>query len=105
MGPDPSKRLCSLSDPSPTDGATRQQRGLPHPGEYLRLCPLQHNRCTETNKYGLNERTGQNFRKRTGEDIDNISDAQFKTLVIRMLTEMIEFGCKMKDEIKTIQVK
>ena len=39
------------------------------------------------------------------KEIDNLSDAEFKTLVIRMLTEMIEFGCKMKDEIKTIQVK
>ena len=30
------------------------------------------------------------------KDIDNLSDAEFKTLVIRMLTEMIELGCKMK---------
>ena len=29
------------------------------------------------------------------EDIDNLSDAEFKTLVIRMLTELIEFGHKM----------
>ena len=26
--------------------------------------------------------------------IANLSDAEFKTLVIRMLTEMIEYGCK-----------
>ena len=25
------------------------------------------------------------------EEIDNLSDAEFKTLVIRMLTEMVEF--------------
>ena len=25
---------------------------------------------------------------------EEISDAQFKTLVIRMLTELVEFGCK-----------
>ena len=28
---------------------------------------------------------------------------QFKTLVIRMLTEMIEFSCKMKEEMKVTQ--
>ena len=37
------------------------------------------------------------------KDIANLSDAQFKTLVIRMLTEMIEFGCKMKEEMKVKQ--
>ena len=28
------------------------------------------------------------------EEIANLSDAQFKTLVIRMLTELVEFGHK-----------
>ena len=37
------------------------------------------------------------------EEIDNLSDAKFKTLVIRILTEMIEFSHKMKEEIKAIQ--
>ena len=37
------------------------------------------------------------------EEIDKLSDAEFKTLVIRMLTEMVEFGHKMKDEMKAIQ--
>ena len=37
------------------------------------------------------------------KDIANPSDAEFKTLVIRMLTEMIEFSCKMKEEMKVIQ--
>ena len=36
-----------------------------HPGEYLRLLPLQHNRCAKTKKYGPNETTDQNCRKRT----------------------------------------
>ena len=30
------------------------------------------------------------------EEIVNLSDTEFKTLVIRMLTEMIEFSCKYK---------
>ena len=28
------------------------------------------------------------------EDIANLLDAEFKTLVIRMLTEMVGYGCK-----------
>ena len=28
------------------------------------------------------------------EEMANLSDAQFKTLVIRMLTEIVEYGCK-----------
>ena len=27
------------------------------------------------------------------EEMDNLSDAEFKSLVIRMLTEIIELGC------------
>ena len=30
------------------------------------------------------------------EEIANLSDAQFKTLVVRMLTEMVEYGHKKK---------
>ena len=36
------------------------------------------------------------------EEIDNLSDADFKTLVIRMLTEMTEYDCKIKEEVKSI---
>ena len=34
----------------------------------------------------------------SNEEIDNLSDAEFKTLVIRMLTEIIEFAPKMRNE-------
>ena len=55
-------------------------------------------------KYGPNGRTDKNFKKElSDEEIDNLSDAEFKILEIRMLTEMIEFGCKMKEEIKAIR--
>ena len=37
------------------------------------------------------------------EEIANLSDAEFKTLVIRMLTEMVEYGRKMKVEMTAIQ--
>ena len=37
------------------------------------------------------------------KEIPNLSDAEFKTLVIRMLTEMIELSHKMKEETKATQ--
>ena len=39
----------------------------------------------------------------SNEEIANLLDAEFKTLVIRMLTEMAELGCKMKEGMKVIQ--
>ena len=37
------------------------------------------------------------------EEIANLSDAEFKTLVIRMLTEMVEYGHKIEEEVKAMQ--
>ena len=34
----------------------------------------------------------------SSEQIANLSDAQFKTLVIRKLTELAEFGCKLAEK-------
>ena len=42
-------------------------------------------------------------REISDEKTDNISDAEFKTQVIRMFTEMVEYCCKMKVEMKAIQ--
>ena len=39
----------------------------------------------------------------SNEKITNLSDTQFKTLVIRMLTEMVEYGCKIEEKVKAIQ--
>ena len=36
------------------------------------------------------------------EEIANLSDAQFKTLVIRMLTELVEFGHKLDEKMQAI---
>ena len=36
------------------------------------------------------------------EEIANLSDAQFKTLVIRMLTESVEFGHKLDEKMKVM---
>ena len=38
----------------------------------------------------------------SSEEIVNLSDAQFKTLVIRMLTELVEFGCKLDEKMKAM---
>ena len=37
------------------------------------------------------------------EEIANLSDTQFKTLVIKMLTEMVEYGCKIEEKVKTMK--
>ena len=33
----------------------------------------------------------------------NLSDAEFKTLVIRMLKEMVEYGHKIEEEVKAMK--
>ena len=37
------------------------------------------------------------------EEIGNLSDAEFKTLVIRMLTEMVENGCKIEEKVTAMK--
>ena len=37
------------------------------------------------------------------EERANISDAQFKTLVIRMLTEIVEYGRKIEEKVKAMK--
>ena len=37
------------------------------------------------------------------EEIANLSNAQFKTLVIKMLTEMVEYGCKIEERVKAMK--
>ena len=38
----------------------------------------------------------------SNEERANLSDAEFKTLVIRMLTEMVECGCKIEEKVKAM---
>ena len=33
----------------------------------------------------------------------NLSDAEFKTLAIRMLTELVEYGCKIGGKVKAMK--
>ena len=37
------------------------------------------------------------------EEIANPSDAEFKTLIIRILTEMVEYGCKIQEKVKAMK--
>ena len=37
------------------------------------------------------------------EEIASLSDAEFKTLVIRMITEMAEYGHEIEEEVKAMQ--
>ena len=39
----------------------------------------------------------------SNEEIANLSDAQFKALVIRTLTEMVEYGHKIEEKVKAMQ--
>ena len=39
----------------------------------------------------------------SNEEIANLLDPKFKTLVIRMLTEMVEYGCKIEGKVKAMQ--
>ena len=39
----------------------------------------------------------------SNEEIPNLSDTQFKTLVIRMLTEMFQYGHKIEEKVKAMQ--
>ena len=39
----------------------------------------------------------------SNEEINNLSHAHFKTLVIRMLTERVEYSCKIQEKVKAMQ--
>ena len=39
------------------------------------------------------------------EEIANLSDAEFKTLVIRVLKELVEYDCKIEEEVKAMKSK
>ena len=39
----------------------------------------------------------------SNEETANLSNAEFKTLAIRMLTEMVEYGHKLEDKVKAMK--
>ena len=39
----------------------------------------------------------------SNKEIANLSDAQFKTHIITMVTELIKYGCKIEEKVKTMK--
>ena len=39
----------------------------------------------------------------SNEETANLPDTKFNTLVIRMLTEMVKYGCKIEEKVKAMQ--
>ena len=52
----------------------------------------------------MKEQSKTSERELSDKDIFNLSDREFKALVIKMLTELIELGQKMKKKRKTPKV-
>ena len=70
------------------------------------LLPLLYNRCLEIKKMAQmkEEIKAPEKIQLSDEEIDNLSDAQFKTLVIRKLTKLVEFGQKLDEKMKAMPV-
>ena len=51
----------------------------------------------------MKEQSKTSERELSDEETANLSDGEFKTLVIKMLTELIELGHKMKEQMKDTQ--
>ena len=61
--------------------------------------PLTCNRLGETKKKKEQIKVPEKMQLRD-EEIANLSEAQFKILVIRMLTELVEYGCKIEEKVE-----
>ena len=73
-----------------------QPSGLPHPGEYLRPLPLTTQQPRQRNVAQMKEQSKTSDRELGDGEIANLSDGEFKALVIKMLTELMKLGQKMK---------
>ena len=51
----------------------------------------------------MKEQTKTPEKQLSDEEIANLSDAEFISLVIRMLTDMVEYGCKIEEKVKAMQ--
>ena len=51
----------------------------------------------------MKEQTKTSEGELSSEEIANLSDGEFKALVIKVLTELIELGRKMKEQMKDTQ--
>ena len=57
----------------------------------------------QRNRAQMKEQSKASERDQSYEDIANLSDGELKALVIKMLTELIELGQKMKKQMKDTQ--
>ena len=79
---------------------------MPYPGENLRLCPLNvTGALRQRNVAQMKEQIKTPGKELSNKEIANLSDAEFKTLVIRMLTEMVEHGHKIKEKVKAMKTE
>ena len=51
----------------------------------------------------MKERIKTPEKELSDKEIANLSDTEFKILVIRMLTEMVECSCKIKEKVKAMK--
>ena len=51
----------------------------------------------------MKEQSKTSERELSDEEIANLSDGEFKALVIKIITELIDLGCKMKQQLKYSQ--
>ena len=74
------------------------------PGEYLRLHPLE---CTgrqrQKNMAQMKEQIKAPKIELSFKETTNLSDAEFKTLLIRILTKMVVYVQKIEEKVKTMQ--
>ena len=94
--------LLPLS-PSSTYSITAQLPALLYPSEHLRLCPFIQQVHQNKKMAQMKELIKAPEKiQLSNEEIANLSDAQFKTLVIRKLTELVEFGHKLDEKMKAM---
>ena len=89
--------------PSPTYSITAVTSGTP-PRETPKAPPLYLTGAPRQKKMAQMKQQIKAAQKiqLSNEEIANLSDAQFKTLVIRMLTELVEFGRKLDEKMKAM---
>ena len=57
----------------------------------------------QRNRVKMKEQSKASERELSNEGITNLSDGEFKALVIKILTELIELGRQMKEQMKDTQ--
>ena len=83
----------------PPPHIVQQHSSVGCPPQYLRPRPLQCNRCTQRNTAQMKEEIKAPEKQLSNEEIASLSDTEFKTLVIRMFKERVEYGHKIEEEV------